>query len=152
MPQLEFTSYPGQIFWLLVFWSLCYLLVSRVFLPSMQAIFKKRSEVTKEKLEVAASIVVQCNRLRGEIDAALERARAQALAVKSAAKVEAKVIIAEQAAQTESVLEKETGKDMERIRRLEQRIRHDLPDVAERLSGEIISSLLGNAAQIKSKN
>ena len=44
MPQLEFSTFPSQIFWLSIFYGLIYLFVSRYITPAIFSIKRERGE------------------------------------------------------------------------------------------------------------
>lgn len=48
LPQLEISTYSSQIFWLLITFSILYFSLSRVFLPNIHNLLKKRDEYIEE--------------------------------------------------------------------------------------------------------
>ena len=42
MPQLEITTYPSQIFWLVISFLLLYLIMSRIIIPRISSVIKSR--------------------------------------------------------------------------------------------------------------
>ena len=61
LPQLEIFTYSSQIFWLLITFSILYFSLSRVFLPNIQNLLKRREEyieeIKKETLKEEESIL-----------------------------------------------------------------------------------------------
>ena len=48
MPQLEITTYPSQIFWLVVSFLILYLIMSKIIIPKIASVIKSReSEIKK---------------------------------------------------------------------------------------------------------
>ena len=61
LPQLEIFTYSSQIFWLLITFSILYFSLSRIFLPNIQNLLKRREEyieeIKKETLKEEESIL-----------------------------------------------------------------------------------------------
>lgn len=66
LPQLDASSYPSQIFWLVVFFALLYYLISRKALPRLNDILEARQDRINADLDRAA-------KLREEAELALRR-------------------------------------------------------------------------------
>ena len=70
MPQLDFATWPGQIFWALVIFAILYGVMHRVFLPRLRGNLETRSG----RIEGA---LAEARRLRDEAEAQAEVARAE---------------------------------------------------------------------------
>ncbi len=99
MPQLDFSTFPNQIFWLLVALVLIYLVLSNIGLP-----------------RIAATLAERQGRITGDIEAA-DRLKTQAIEAEKAynqalidARVEAGKIVAEAKAAIQADLDKATVK------------------------------------------
>jgi F-type H+-transporting ATPase subunit b len=53
MPQLEITTYPSQIFWLVVSFLILYLIMSRVIIPKISSVIKRRESEIKNNIHVS---------------------------------------------------------------------------------------------------
>ena len=53
MPQLEITTYPSQIFWLVVSFSILYLIMSRVIIPRISSVIKSRESEIKNNIHIS---------------------------------------------------------------------------------------------------
>ena len=56
MPQLEITTYPSQIFWLVVSFLILYLIMSRIIIPKISFVIKKRESEIKNNIHIAEQI------------------------------------------------------------------------------------------------
>ena len=56
MPQLEITTYPSQIFWLVVSFLMLYLIMSRIIIPRISFVIKKRETEIKNNVHIAEQI------------------------------------------------------------------------------------------------
>ena len=53
MPQLEITTYPSQIFWLVVSFLILYLIMSRIIIPRISSVIKNRESEIKNNIHIA---------------------------------------------------------------------------------------------------
>ena len=53
MPQLEITTYPSQIFWLVVSFLILYLIMSRIIIPRISSVIKSRESEIKNNIHIA---------------------------------------------------------------------------------------------------
>jgi F-type H+-transporting ATPase subunit b len=101
MPQFDFATWPGQIFWLLITFALVYFVLSRTFIPRLRYGIDSRRERIGEDM-------AEARRMRDEADAQAEIARAQmaeARAVAQRTSSEAKAKAAHEAAERQRALQ-----------------------------------------------
>jgi len=53
MPQLEITTYPSQIFWLVVSFLILYLIMSRIIIPRISSVIKSRESEIKNNIHIS---------------------------------------------------------------------------------------------------
>ena len=53
MPQLEITTYPSQIFWLVVSFLILYLIMSRIIIPRISSVIKSRETEIKNNIHIS---------------------------------------------------------------------------------------------------
>jgi len=104
MPQLDFSHFPNQIFWLLVTLVVIYLVLSRVALPRIGAVLAERAGTISNDLAAAEDL----KRRAGEAEKAYDKALADA-------RVEAGRIVAEAKAEIQKDLDAATAKADEQI-------------------------------------
>lgn len=103
MPQLEVWTYPSQIFWLIVTFSVLYYLLSRKALPRI-------SEILEARQDRIAADLDQAQRLRREAEAALaayEKAIAEAQAEAHRILTEAQNRLQAEAAERQAELDRQ---------------------------------------------
>ena len=54
MPQLEITTFPSQIFWLVVSFLMLYLIMSRIIIPRISFVIKKRETEIKNNVHISS--------------------------------------------------------------------------------------------------
>lgn len=78
MPQLDPTWFASQLFWLVITFSVLYLVLSRVMLPPLQAIITRRQETLDHDVNQAQSMKSQAEQARQEYERLLAETRATA--------------------------------------------------------------------------
>ena len=99
MPQLDFSPWGNQIFWLIVTLVVIYLILSRVALPRISAVLAERAGTITNDIAAAEDL----KRKAEEAEAAYEKALADA-------RIEANRIVAETRAEIQADLDKATAK------------------------------------------
>jgi F-type H+-transporting ATPase subunit b len=99
MPQLDFSTWGNQIFWLIVTLVVIYLILSRVALPRISAVLAERAGTITNDIAAAEDL----KRKAEEAEAAYEKALADA-------RIEANRIVAETRAEIQADLDKATAK------------------------------------------
>ncbi|EKE45671.1 N-terminal of ATP synthase F0, B subunit [Oceaniovalibus guishaninsula JLT2003] len=78
MPQLDFSTYPNQIFWLIVALVAIYLILSRVALPRIGAVLAERQGSITNDIASAEELKLKAHQSEAAYDKALADARAEA--------------------------------------------------------------------------
>ena len=78
MPQLDFTNWPSQLFWLAVALVVLYLLMARVALPRISSVIEERHDAIESDLDRAADYKRQAEEAEAAYQLALKEARAKA--------------------------------------------------------------------------
>jgi F-type H+-transporting ATPase subunit b len=142
-PPMDATTFPSQIFWLVVFFGLLYLLMSRLALPKMAAVLANRHKTIESDLAKASA-------LKNETEAAIQayekaladaRAKAQGIAAETRAKMSAEMD-AERAG-LEKKIGAKTAEAESRIATAKAQAMKDVGEVAAETAAEIVSELTG---------
>jgi F-type H+-transporting ATPase subunit b len=88
MPQLDFSTFPNQIFWLVVTLVVIYLILSRVALPRISAVLAERAGTITNDLAAAEDLKKRAVAAEAAYDKALADARSEATRIINAAKAE----------------------------------------------------------------
>lgn len=78
MPQLDLTTFPSQIFWLIVTFAVLYALMAKVALPKVQGVVEERRRRVETDLEKAAQMKAEAEAVIAAYEKALADARHQA--------------------------------------------------------------------------
>lgn len=88
MPQLDFSSFPNQMFWLVVTLVVIYLILTRVALPRIAAILAERQGTITNDLAAAEDLKAKAVEAEAAYEQALADARTEAQAIVTQAKAE----------------------------------------------------------------
>ena len=88
MPQLEFSTFPNQIFWLVVALVIIYLILNRVALPRIASVLAERQGVIAGDIAAAEDLRRKAKEAEAAYSRALAEARAEAGRIVAEAKAE----------------------------------------------------------------
>jgi len=88
MPQLDFSTFPNQIFWLVVTLIVIYLLMSRVALPRIASVLTERHGAIQSDLDKADEMKAKAVEAETAYNQALVDARAEAQSIVAHARAE----------------------------------------------------------------
>ncbi|MFP4275412.1 MAG: F0F1 ATP synthase subunit B' [Paracoccaceae bacterium] len=127
LPQLDFSTFPNQIFWLLVTLVVVYFILTRVALPRIASVLSERKGTITNDLAAAEDLKAKAAEAEKAYDKALADARAEANEIVAKAKAEmqadldaamkeADARIAERAAESEKAIAEIRAGALESIR------------------------------------
>ncbi len=90
MPQLDFASFPNQIFWLVVTLVVIYLILNKVALPRIGGILAERAGTITNDIAEAENLKARAQEAEAAYEQALADARAEALRIAAETKAEIK--------------------------------------------------------------
>lgn len=96
LPQLDISTYPSQIFWLLLMFAVLYTVFAARILPSIASVVDGRENMIKGNLDTAEALKNEVDATRIAYEKMLEQARAQAMLAVQDVEAAAKKKAAEQ--------------------------------------------------------
>jgi F-type H+-transporting ATPase subunit b len=99
MPQLDFSTFPSQIFWLIITFGLLYLILAKNFLPRIGSVLEQRRDTVDHDLMKAQQLREEAQQALEEYEEALVQARSDAQRLAQEVRDEIAKIAAEQEAQ-----------------------------------------------------
>ena len=88
MPQLDPSTYPSQLFWLLITFVLLYVVVVKVALPRIGTVLEARQDKIDDDLKKAAARKEEAEAVLAEYEASMASAKAKAMEALQVAKDE----------------------------------------------------------------
>lgn len=146
MPQLDFSTFPNQIFWLLVTLVAIYMIVTRIAMPRIGGILSDRHEVISNDLETAAELKTKAEAAQAAYEKALADARAQAQAIAAETKAEIQKELAAATARADAEIAAKAAESQARIDEIRASAIESIEQVAAETGVAIVEALLPEAA------
>ncbi len=141
MPQLDFSTFPNQIFWLLVTLIIIYLVLSRIALPRIASVLAERQGTITNDIAAAEELKQKAADAEAAYDKALADARAEAgrVAAEAKAEIQAEVDVAMQKADAE--IAARTAEGEAKIAEIREGAAQAVRDVARDTAEAVVSSM-----------
>ena len=141
MPQLDFSTFPNQIFWLVIFCIILFAIVKLFIIPRMEDIFANRRKIIDGNIAKAEEIRLRVSEIEQQIEEELTKAKAQCDDIMNASgnRIKEQMSIAlEDSKLATSQLIKEAE---ERLKTLRDGSETAIEKISEELASEIINKL-----------
>lgn len=146
LPQLDPSTYPSQILWLLVSFVLLYTLMSRVALPRVTEVLDMRQSQRDNNLSRASQLQEDADKIRQTLEAAMASAQAEAQAAMTAREQEnAKKLAAESARFMEHARTRIASAE-QNIAKAKEDALLSLADISAEVAADIVQKVSGVAA------
>lgn len=146
MPQLDFSTFPNQIFWLVVALIAIYLILSRVALPRLSAVLAERQGTITNDLAAAEDLKRQAADAEAAYDKALADARAEAQDIAAATRAEIQAELDEAIARADTQISAKATESEGRIAEIRAGAMDAVAEVARDTAGEIVGALGGTVS------
>ncbi|HIP24275.1 MAG TPA: F0F1 ATP synthase subunit B' [Rhodobacteraceae bacterium] len=142
MPQLDFSTFPNQIFWLVVSLVVVYFIVSKVILPRIGGVLEERHSVISDYISQAADFKKQAEEAEADYEAALAQARAEAQAIAAETKAEIQVELNKAVAKADAEIAAKTAESEKAIAAVRESAVENVREVAMATTAEIVTALM----------
>jgi len=141
MPQLDFSTFPNQIFWLVVTIVVIYLILSRVALPRIGAVLAERQGTITNDIAAAEDLKRQAAEAEDAYNKALADARAEAQAIAAEARAEIMADLADATAKADAEISAKAAESAARIDEIRAGALEAVEIVARDTAAEIVATL-----------
>ncbi len=141
MPQLDFATFPNQIFWLVVTLVVIYLILSRVALPRIAAVLAERRGTITNDISRAEELNLKAEEAEKAYQKALADARAEANRIIEKAKADMQEQLDEAMQRADAEIAARTAESEKRIAAIRASAADAVEDVAKDTVREVLSSL-----------
>lgn len=145
MPQLDFSTFPNQIFWLLVTLTVIYLVLSRVALPRIGGTIANRKGTITADLSAAEELKQKAVAAEAAYNEALANARSEAAKIIAAAKADIQADLAKAVAKADAEIAAKAAESSKRIDEIKQGAVAAVETVAKDTAAELVGALGGKA-------
>lgn len=149
MPQLDFSSYPNQIFWLLVALVVIYLVLARIALPRIASVLAERQGTITNDLAAAEELKQKAVEAEEAYNKALADARAEAARIVAEAKAEIQADLDAATAKADAEIAARSAESEARIAEIRAEAMGNVKEVAKETAKALVSAL-GVKADAKS--
>ncbi len=145
MPQLDFTSFPNQIFWLVVTLIVIYLVLARIALPRIGSVLSERQGTITNDIAAAEDLKQKAVEAEEAYNKALADARLEAgrIVVQARADIQGELDVA--TAKADAEISAKAAESEAAIGDIRQNALKSVRDVAKATAKEIVMSLGGKA-------
>ena len=141
MPQLDFSTFPNQIFWLVIFCVILFAIVKLFIIPRMEDIFANRRKIIDGNIAKAEEIRIRISEIEKQIEEEIGKAKAQCddIMTTSANNVKEQMSIAleDSKTATSQLINEAEG----RLEKLKDGSEAAIKKISEELANEIISKI-----------
>jgi F-type H+-transporting ATPase subunit b len=145
MPQLDPTTWPNQIFWLLVTLTVIYLILSRVALPRIGAVLADRKSTITNDLAAAEELKQKAVDAEKAYNDALAAARTEAAKIVAAAKAEIQKDLDAATARADAEIAAKAAESEKTIATIRDGAATAVAEVARDTASEIVAAFGGVA-------
>lgn len=145
MPQLDFSTFPNQIFWLLVTLVVIYLVLSRIALPRIGAVLAERKGTIGNDLAAAEELKQKAVAAEKAYNDALAAARADAARIVAAAKADIQKDLAAAMKAADAEIAAKAAESEAKIAEIKEGAADAIVIVAKDTARELVAALGGSA-------
>ena len=145
MPQLDISTYPSQLFWLVVCFGLLYLLLSRLAIPRIATALEERRDRIADELDQAAQMKHQSEEVLAAYEALLARSREEAHVLAQETRHRLQQEAEAQRQKLDAELREKVAEAEERIEESRRQAKESLQTVSTELAGLMLNRLTGSS-------
>ncbi len=143
MPQLDFATFPSQIFWLAIAFGLLYLALDRFLIPRIGGVIEERKDRIADDLDIAAGKKAEADEAMMAYDKNLADARAKANFIAAENRTVLDGQLAEESAAQEAELDKTAAKAEKKIAKARSDAMKHVEDIALDVAADLVATLGG---------
>ena len=145
MPQLDFSSWPNQIFWLVIALVAIYMILNRVALPRIASVLAERAGTITNDIAAAEELKLKAHEAEAAYNQALADARTEAQKIVAEAKAEIQAELDDANAKADAEIAAKTAESEKAIAEIRANALASVEQVAKSTASEIVAALGGKA-------
>jgi F-type H+-transporting ATPase subunit b len=149
LPQLDMATWPGQLFWLAVTFTVLFIFLWRMILPKIGMAIENRRDRIADDLDAAATLKLQSDESAAEYERLLTEARSKAHAMAMDNRTAVETEAAAEAADADEEIAKRQEAAEKRISEMRTAALANVRDIAIETTEAIVSELTGTKADSK---
>lgn len=149
MPQLDFATFPNQIFWLVVTLVVIYFIMSRIALPRISNVLAERQGAIQRDLDKAEELKRAAVEAEEAYNKALADARAQASEIVAETKAEIQKELDKATVKADAEIAAKAAESEKAITAIRDNAQKSITDVANATAVDLVKSIMPEAADAK---
>lgn len=141
MPQLDFSTFPNQIFWLVVSLVVIYFVLSRIALPRIASVLAERQGTITNDIASAEEFRLKAAEAEEAYNKALADARAEAQDIIAAAKADIQEDLDAAIAEADAEIAAKSAESEKRIGEIRASAMQSVAEVSKTAAREIVEAL-----------
>ena len=143
LPQLDLTTWPTQLFWLVVSFVVMYALMSTLVTPRIRSVLEDRQQRISNDLQKAREADTQVNEMRADYEASLAAARSEAAEKARDAVNQAKASAEKAEVVIATKLNRKLKSAETKLAKMRKGAMSNINEVAAEITAETVSQLTG---------
>lgn len=143
LPQLDITTWPNQLLWLAVIFTIGYILMAKVITPRIGGVLETRRQTITDDLKRAKDADAEAKQMKQAYETALDEARGKAAEAASKAMAEAKAQADASEAELSTKLAKKTKAAEAKLAKMRDEAMANIDDVAKELTLDTVMTVTG---------
>ena len=152
MPQLDPTSFPSQIFWLVITFVFLWWLMARVALPKVGLVLEERQKKINDSLDLAENLRIEAGSVLEAYEIAISEAHDEARKVINDANQEGTQASANQLAEMRISLTNQIAEMEREIESVKEKALEDIGQSAREVAISTLDKLVGIKIPVKTLN
>lgn len=152
MPQLDFTTFIPQLFWLFLSLSFLYVTLSRIALPRISDVIEERNDTITDDLDEAKALSIEAEKVVNELKSKLEDARSSSQKTLMDERQKNLDKISSERKKFEETISREISSSEEKINKGKSEALKEASDLAVDIAEEIINNLFVKKVDKKDLN
>lgn len=144
VPQMDPSSFPNQLFWLVVTFGALYLIISKSVVPTVSEVLSAREATIADAIAKAEAFKQHAEKTKGDFEAGSTTARAKAAEMLAKAQADAAAKQAEAMTALNAMLETQSAKSAAALQKTVAAAKKDLDLASADLARAIAEKLLGS--------
>jgi F-type H+-transporting ATPase subunit b len=149
MPQLDFTTFPSQIFWLIVALVALYYILSRAALPRIAGVIEERHDAIEDDLDRAAEFKRRAAEAEKAYEHAMAEAKRKANEIAAEARAEVQTELDKAIAKADAEIAARTAESEKRINEIRESAVASIEAVATDTAQALVEALAPGAGDAK---
>ncbi|SIO42906.1 F-type H+-transporting ATPase subunit b [Rhodovulum sp. ES.010] len=141
MPQLDFSTFPNQIFWLVVTLFVIYFVLSRIALPRIGAVLAERQGTISNDIAAAEEYKLKAKEAEKAYEKALADARAEAQRIVAETKAEIRADLDAATAKADAEIAARSAEAEKQIAEIRANAMENVTEVARATAADVVEAM-----------